>query len=77
MLPNVQPIYLAPAGSHQEVRIDVLLAELLGDVEAEGTVVVIDVAFRQIAEDAVRSVHLLELQYTGTQTHISTHSLYV
>ena len=54
----------APAGRHQEVGVDVLLAELLGDVQAQRAVVVVDVAFDRVAQCGVRSVDLLELRDT-------------
>lgn len=51
----------APSGSDHEISVDVLLAELFGDVEAEGAIVVVDVAFRGVYEDGVGPVDLLEL----------------
>lgn len=53
--------YFTPRRSDDKVGVDVLLAELLGDVEAERAVVVVDVTFGRVAEYRVRSVHLLEL----------------
>jgi len=45
-----------------EVRIDILLAKLLGNVQAERAVVVVYVALRLVTQYRVGTVHLLELQ---------------
>lgn len=44
-----------------KVRVDILLAKLFRDVEPERAVVVVDVAFGQVAEYRVGAVHLFEL----------------
>lgn len=44
-----------------EVCVDILFAELLGNVQPEGTVVVVDVSLGQVTEDGMRSVYLFEL----------------
>lgn len=49
-----------PTGQHK-VRVNVLLSELLSHIEAERTVLVIDVAFSGISEDGVSVVYLLKL----------------
>ena len=56
-----------PAGGHQEVGVDVLLAELFSDVQAEGAVVVVDVALYRVAQSGVRPVDLLELWQGGRE----------
>jgi len=52
---------LAPARSDQEVGVDILLAKLLGNVEAERAVVVINVPLGQVTEDGMGSIHVFEL----------------
>ena len=48
-------------GDHK-VRVDVLFSELLGDVQAQGAIVVVDVALRLVTQNRIGAVHLLELQ---------------
>lgn len=44
-----------------EVGVDILFAKLLGNVQPEGTVVVVDVPLGQVTENGMRSVYLFEL----------------
>lgn len=53
---------LAGRRRDHKVRINILLAKLLGNVQAQGAVVVVDVALRLVTEDGVGAVHLLELE---------------
>ena len=56
---------LAPAASEEEIRVDVLLSHLLGNVEAEGTISVIDAAFSCVVQNAVCMVDFLKLNITN------------
>lgn len=49
-----------------KVRIHILLAKLLRNVQSQGSVVVVDVALRLVAEDGMGAVHLFELQTNWT-----------
>lgn len=53
--------YFTPRRSDDKVGVDILLAKLLGNIEAERAVVVVDVPFGRVAEYRMRPVHLLEL----------------
>lgn len=53
--------HFSPPARQNEVCVDILLPKLLGDVEAEGAVLVVDVAFGGIREDSVCVVDLLKL----------------
>lgn len=55
------PAYLHRRRRDHKVRVHVLLAKLLGNVQAQRAVVVVDVALRLIAEDRVGAVDFLEL----------------
>lgn len=48
-------------GDH-EVGVDILLAKLLGDVQAQRAIVVVDVPLRLVAQNGMGPVHLLELK---------------
>lgn len=61
MCPFVRSTHLARRRRDHKVRVHVLLAELLCDVQAQRTVVVVDVALRLVAQDRVSAVNLLEL----------------
>ena len=52
---------LAPLAVGQQVGLDVLLAELLGQLQAHAAILVIDLSFRFIAENAVGLVYFFEL----------------
>lgn len=52
---------LGPPAGQDKVGVDVLLSELLSHVQAEGAVLVIDVAFGGINEDGIGVVYLLKL----------------
>lgn len=51
---------LAPATGEHEVGVDILFTKLFSHVEAQGTIVVIDVALGQVRENGVRSIDVLE-----------------
>lgn len=53
--------YLRPPAGQDKVGVDVLLSELLGHVEPQGAVFVVDVALGGVVEDGVGVVDLLEL----------------
>lgn len=53
---------LARGRGDHKVRVDILLSKLLRNVQAQGSVVVVDVTLRLVAEDGVGTVHLLELE---------------
>lgn len=53
---------LARGRGDHKVRIDVLLSKLLCNVQAQGSIVVVDVTLRLVAEDGVGTVDLLELK---------------
>lgn len=44
-----------------EVCVDILFAELFGNVKPERTVVVVDISLGQVTENGMRSVYLFEL----------------
>lgn len=52
---------LARGRRDHEVRVDILLAKLLRDVQTERAVVVVDVPLCQVAEYRVGAVHFFEL----------------
>lgn len=52
---------LARRRCDHEVCIDILFAELLGNVQPKGTIIVVDVPFGQVTEDGMGSVYLFEL----------------
>lgn len=52
---------LGPPAGQDKVSVDVLLSKLLGDVEPQGAVLVINITFGGIVEDGVGIVDLLKL----------------
>jgi len=52
--------YLGPPAGQDEVCVDVLLSKLLGHVEPQGAILVVDVPLRRVVEDGVGAVDLLE-----------------
>ena len=55
-------LYLAPFTAEDEVRPDVVIPERVPDVEAKRTIMIVDISFRFIAQNRIRSVDLLELR---------------
>ena len=60
MVTNTTIPYLEPRGREHHDLSDDLVAELLGEVEAEGAVLVVELALLLVAEDGVGVVDLLE-----------------
>lgn len=58
---SVSPAHLGPPGGQHEVRVDVVLSELLGHVESQRPVRVVDVPLGEIGQDGVGAVQLLKL----------------
>lgn len=52
---------LARRRRDHEVCVDILLAKLFGDVQPQGTIVVVDIPLGHITEDGMCPVHLFEL----------------
>lgn len=57
----VWPPYLRPPAGQHKVGVDVLLPELLGHVQTQRAVLVVDVLLRGVAQDRVGVVDFLEL----------------
>lgn len=55
------PAHLGPPGGQHEVGVDVVFSKLLGHVEPQGAVRVVDVPLAEVGEDGVGAVQLLEL----------------
>lgn len=55
------PSYLRPPAGQNKVGVDVLLSELLGDVEPQRAVFVVDVLLGGVAQDGVSVVDFLKL----------------
>lgn len=55
------PAHLGPPGGQHEVGVDVVFSKLLGHVEAQGAVRVVDVPLAEVGQDGVGVVQLLEL----------------
>lgn len=54
--------YLARRGRDHEVSIHILFAELLCNIQTQRAIIIVDISLRLVTQDAVRSVHLFELQ---------------
>lgn len=52
---------LACGRCDHEVCVDILLTKLFGDIQPEGTVVVVDIPLGQVTENGMRPIHLFEL----------------
>lgn len=58
-------VYFARRRCDDEVSVDILFAKLLGDVQAQRAVVVVDISFRLIAENTVSPIDFFELCDAG------------
>lgn len=58
---SVSPAHLGPPGGQHEVCVDVVFSELLGHVESQRAVRVVDVPLGEVGQDGVSAVQLLKL----------------
>lgn len=58
---SVSPAHLGPPGGQHEVRVDVVFSELLGHVESQRAIRVVDVPLGEVGQDGVSAVQLLKL----------------
>ena len=65
---------LAPFAGQQEIRINVLLADLFGNVEADRAVSVIDAAFGRVVQNAVCIIDFSELNIDNRQSDFFKHT---
>ena len=54
--------HLAPSRREDEIRRDVLFAELLGNVQTERAILIIDATLVEIVQGGICPIYLLELQ---------------
>lgn len=55
------PPHLGPPGGQHEVCVDVVLSKLLGHVESQRAIRIVDVPLGEVTQDGVGTVQLLEL----------------